>query len=83
MASMDEAKLNKKVYVDISGDIFYRQMIEYFVNEIGSEKILFGSDAPWIDPTFTMINVLTADISNNDKENIFNRNAEKVFNFYK
>jgi predicted TIM-barrel fold metal-dependent hydrolase len=70
---------NKEIYVDIAGDIFYRGMIEYFVKEIGSEKVLFGSDAPWIDPVFTLTNVLKANITIRDRENILYNNAARVF----
>ena len=70
----------KNIYVDLAGDIFYRGMVELFVKEIGSEKILFGTDTPWIDPTFTVINVINSEISKKDKEDIFYNNAVGLFN---
>jgi len=71
---------SREIYVDIAGDILYRGMIQYFVKEIGSGKVLFGSDAPWVDPVFTLTNVLNADIGKEDRENILYKNAARIFN---
>ena len=77
---MIKRQKNRKMYVDLAGDIFYNGMIELFVKEIGSEKVLFGTDVPWTDPAFCLINVLNSNISETDKENIFYNNAAKLFN---
>jgi hypothetical protein len=70
----------KNMFVDIAGDIFYRGMLELFVRELGSAKILFGSDSPWADPLLTVLYVLDSKISREDKENIFYNNAAALFN---
>jgi uncharacterized protein len=77
---MLKRQYNRQIYVDLAGDIFYKGMIELFVKETGSEKVLFGTDIPWTDPAFCLINVLNSDISEADKENIFYNNAAKLFN---
>jgi hypothetical protein len=70
----------KNLFVDIAGDIFYRGMLELFVRELGSAKILFGTDSPWADPLLTVLYVLDSKISPEDKENIFYNNAASLFN---
>jgi hypothetical protein len=70
----------KNLFVDIAGDIFYRGMLELFVRELGSAKILFGTDSPWADPLLTVLYVLDSKISIEDKENIFYNNAAALFN---
>ena len=70
----------KNLFVDIAGDIFYRGMLELFVRELGSTKILFGTDSPWADPLLTVLYVLDSKISVEDKENIFYNNAAALFN---
>jgi hypothetical protein len=70
----------KNLFVDIAGDIFYRGMLELFVRELGSTKILFGTDSPWADPLLTALYVLDSKISAEDKENIFYNNAAALFN---
>ncbi|MCL4386302.1 MAG: amidohydrolase family protein [Cyanobacteria bacterium] len=72
---------SKNVFVDTAGDIFYSGMIELFTNEVGSERVLFGTDIPWCDPLYQLINIINADISAKDRENIFFNNAVRIFNF--
>jgi predicted TIM-barrel fold metal-dependent hydrolase len=79
---IDMMKKNKgkNLFVDIAGDIFYRGMLELFVRELGSTKILFGTDSPWTDPLLTVLYVMDSKISVKDKENIFYNNAAALFN---
>jgi len=67
------------IFVDLAGDIFYSGMIELFVKEIGSERVLFGTDIPWCDPLYQIINVMNSNISDKDRENIFFNNAARIF----
>jgi uncharacterized protein len=66
-------------YLDITGDGILRGRLDYFVSELGSERILYGSDSPWIDPRFTLGEVLGARIADEDRENILAKNATKLF----
>jgi uncharacterized protein len=66
-------------YMDITGDGFLRGRLDYFVGELGSERILYGSDSPWIDPRFVLGEVLGARITDEDRENILARNAVRLF----
>ena len=67
------------VYLDIAGDIFDYQLIESLVQTVPVEKILFGSDFPWLDPRSRLSHVLLADISTSDKTNILCENAQCVY----
>lgn len=68
------------MYIDIAGDVLYRGMLEHFVKEVGSAQILFGSDAPWTDPAFTLSYVFNSIVSKKDRENILFKNAASLFN---
>ena len=72
-----EAK-HANIYTDVatSGSI-KNKMLEYVVNAIGSERILFGTDT--YDPGFIRGRVEYARISDKDKENILYNNAERLF----
>jgi uncharacterized protein len=72
---------SKNIFVDLAGDIFYSGMIELFVKEIGSQRVLFGTDIPWCDPLYQIINIINSDISDRDRENIFFNNAAGIFKF--
>lgn len=53
-------------------------VIEKFVETAGSEKILYGTDLPWFTEHYYIGTVLGADITDNDRRNIFYRNAERL-----
>ncbi len=71
---------DENIYVDLAGDILYKGMLEEFVGQTGSEKILFGTDLPWMDPLLNYIYVRDSKIGVKDKENIFYENSRKLFN---
>ncbi len=71
---------DSQFYIDIAGDIFYRSMLESFIKIIGAQKILYGSDAPWVDPAFTISFVNNSGLSEAEKRSIFSENALRLFN---
>lgn len=66
------------VYVDTSGMASLQNMIiEYAVSQIGSERILFGTDT--YSAASQRGRIEFAMISSRDKENILFRNAKELF----
>lgn len=55
-----------------------RGVLEKFVENSGSEKIFFGTDFPWFDFHYYIGAILGADISDDDRRNIFYRNARRL-----
>jgi predicted TIM-barrel fold metal-dependent hydrolase len=55
-----------------------RGLIEKFAAEVGSERMLFGTDLPWFDPQHAIGVLLSAQINDEDRHNICHRNAEKL-----
>ncbi|MBM3701100.1 MAG: hypothetical protein FJW68_09350 [Actinobacteria bacterium] len=73
-------KLKKyHLYIDTAGDILYRGMLEKFVESAGAERILFGSDVPWMDPAFTISYIESSGFSLPVKTRIFSGNAADLF----
>ena len=68
------------LYVDFAGDIFIPGLIEEYIERVGSQRILFGSDMPWVDIRFHLAHVLNLNIAEEDKKNILGLNALKLFN---
>ena len=60
----------------IPGDLGH---IERLVRDVGSERILYGTDMPWFDEFQGIGGVLSAEISDEDKRNILYRNIENLF----
>lgn len=50
------------------------------IRTIGSDRILFGSDYPWINPRKDIERIKNLDIAEEDKKLILGGNAEKLFN---
>lgn len=50
------------------------------IRTIGSDRILFGSDYPWINPAKDIEHIRSLDISDNDKRLILGENARRLFN---
>ena len=67
--------------MDYSGDTLYPKIFRRVIDEVGSERILFGSDMPWIDVRYHIINIFKADLTDLERENIFYNNAAKLFGF--
>ena len=73
------AKENRNVFLDIAGDIYANEFLEYITGEVGSQRILFGTDYPMMDQHTMLGVVLGAGISLKDKENILFNNAYDLF----
>ena len=68
------AKKHKNLLLDTASSQIDNGMIEYAVAELGSEKILFGSDMPLLDPFTQLAKVRGAQISETDKAKILGGN---------
>jgi hypothetical protein len=66
------------IYLELTAVFDDIGVIEKFVNEAGSERMLFGTDLPWFDPHHAVGVLFSAQISDEDRRNIFYRNAEKL-----
>jgi uncharacterized protein len=81
LQAIDVAGKHERVYVDIAGETIGFGLIEWFVREIGANKILYGSDINWLDPRAHVGRVLGARISLEEKERILFKNAVSLFRF--
>ena len=75
------AKELSNVYLDITLSMCPARQIEFFIAEVGSERVLFGTDNPFIDPRPQIGRVCLAEISREDRVNIFSGNAKRLINF--
>ena len=69
-----------RVYLDLCAVLDERTgVLERFVGEAGSDRVLFGTDIPWFDFHYYLAGVLAADIAEEDMRNILYRNARALF----
>lgn len=75
-----QAAKHGNLYTDVSsGQSILFHLIEWAVGEIGSEKILFGTDTPLHHVMMMKHRIETADIREKEKKDILFANAEKLF----
>ncbi len=68
----------ESIAVDTSGSYGDRGLIELCVNELGEDRVLFGSDVPGVDLAFTIAKVEGAAISARAKEKVLGTNAARL-----
>ncbi len=76
--ALDVINRHDNVYGDLALSTPAEGNVEWFVQEVGSRKILFGTDMPFYDPSHVVARVAMADISDEDKRNIFGRNISAL-----
>ena len=54
------------------------RIVEHFVSEVGAERVLFGTDAPWMSIQQQLGRVLFADIPDAAKRQILVGNAQQL-----
>lgn len=72
--AMEAAASTPNLYLELCGSQRHRTVIERCVRRVGGERVLYGSDMPFLEPASTMADVLTADIADRDKESILRYN---------
>jgi len=75
----DVAKKVKNLYLDLTYSREHTNMIEYFVREVGAEKIVWGSDAPTFSMSHQIGKILFARIPDKDKIKILYTNTSRLF----
>ncbi len=74
------AKNFDNVFLDISGSYPYLGVLETFLKRMDCDRILYGSDMPFLDASIQLGRVYYAKISDSQKERILGLNAAELFN---
>lgn len=76
---LERIKKHENYYLDLSGTgIFRYGLIAHGVREVGSERLIFGTDYPICNPGMYVQAVLCEPISEADAENILFKNAHRI-----
>jgi len=69
----------ENIYLEISGWLFMnRGFLEFLVQRVDVERILFGSDYSWIDLRYALAMVLFSRLGEREKQFILSENGRKV-----
>ncbi|MGH9542862.1 MAG: amidohydrolase family protein [Terriglobales bacterium] len=72
------ARQAPNAFLDLSGSQGHRGVIEYCVAAVGAERILFGSDLPYLEASATLGRVLAAQLSDEQKRLILRENFRRL-----
>lgn len=72
------AKYQENVYVDIVASPVFYDALEKLVDKVGANKILFGSDYPFLNLGFGIGKVVLSDLSEEEKRLIFHDNFHRI-----
>jgi len=72
------AKKYKNVYLDTAAASWVQHILEQAVEEVGADKILFGTDAPWFYPSIMRACISDLEISEADRQKILGGNIARI-----
>lgn len=79
--AVELAQKSSNIFLDLTLSMCPARQVEFFVQEVGSERVLFGTDSPFLDPRPQIGRVALAEISDQDRSNIFGANARRHIAF--
>ena len=76
--AVEVASRHPNLYLDTASSQIDNGMLEYAVQQIGAERILFGTDMPLLDPWVQRAKVEGAQLSDEAKELILGGNMQRL-----
>jgi predicted TIM-barrel fold metal-dependent hydrolase len=73
------AKAFPNVFLDTASSRLYPGAIEMMVAEVGADRVLYGSDVPFLSPVPQVGKIVHADIGEAEKRMILGQNAARLF----
>ena len=66
------------IYLDLTGSALHFGILEYFVETVGAERVIYGSDIPFIDAAPQLGRVVYAKIREDDKRKVLGLNIARL-----
>ncbi len=79
--SIEIANSLPNVFLDLTMSMCPAGQIEFFVKEVGAERIIFGTDNPFIDPRPQIGRLCLAEISQEERVAIIGANVRRYIDF--
>lgn len=77
--AIEAATETENLFLDLTGSSLPRGMLEVMVDKVGSDRVLFGTDIPFVDCRAKIGYIAMARLSDDDKRKIFGLNAKTLF----
>ena len=78
--SIEAGRKYPNIYPEITGSTIVYGTLERMVRELGADRVLFGTDLPFLDPRPQIGRVAFAKISDEEKRLVLGLNAQRIFN---
>lgn len=78
-AALAASKAHDNIFIDTAVSCTVDGSVEWLVNNIGVDHVLYGSDIAFFDCAHTIGKIALARITDGEKEQIFGLNAKKIF----
>lgn len=78
-ASCELAERFERVWLDLTGSRLVYGGLERMVERVGADRILWGTDSPFIDPRPGLGRMLCADVSDEDRRRMLGLNARALY----
>ncbi|MGD9496414.1 MAG: amidohydrolase family protein [Armatimonadota bacterium] len=78
-ASCTLAETFDRLHLDLTGSLLPYGGLERMVQRVGAERILWGTDSPFIDPRPALGRMLCAELPDEDKRKMLGLNAKRLY----
>ena len=72
------ARERPNIYLELCGSLLSRAEVIWMVREAGSERVLFGTDTPWLDPRIMLGKVALAGLSTEQLQLVLGENILRL-----
>ena len=76
--AIEVARTHDNVMLDLCDIHRHSGIVDKMVEGVGADKVLFGTDIPWYDPSYCLGSILFSHISDEDKYKVIYGNAKKI-----
>jgi uncharacterized protein len=76
--AMEAASASPNLYLELCGSQRHRTVVARCVERVGAERVLYGSDMPYLEAASTLADVLCAEIPDMSKELILRHNFVRL-----
>lgn len=77
--AVEVVKAHPNVYLEICGSMLTCAELEWMVTEVGAERVIYGTDSPWLDPRFMLGKVAYANLAVEQMRLILGENIAGLF----
>jgi len=76
--AVEVVKARANVYLEICSSTLTSAELEWMVGQVGAQRIIYGTDCPWLDPRFVLGKVAYANLSDEQLRLILGENIARL-----